>query len=224
MSSTISSAPPVEAVVQGVEGPPNYDQPRSTQPSSEIQTSPTESRSGLVKRAMEKTADKLHRNKSAPQRTSQLSQSQPSLPMGSSSKRVFSLSRKGKERVSADGHGALSLSYEYPSAVPEHSPDETATAQSQLLGPVSRPSGHRRKSSSTSGHQADDDSPFITPRSPPFGPSRSFLSIFRGDGSVCHDIVSYWFHPLTASLDACRYANPNTSLTGPPLGRRPRCG
>ena len=66
--------------------------------------SPTEqTRSGIVKRAMEKTADKLSRSRSAPAKP-QLSQSQPSIsPPGH--RRLFSLSRKGKEKLAADDEG-----------------------------------------------------------------------------------------------------------------------
>lgn len=96
---------PVNPVVQGVEGPPNYETSHTvpSRSSSEAHTSPTESKSGIVKRAMEKTADKLHRSKSAVTKTT-LSQSQPSLLAGSH-KRVLSRSKKGKERLSADTEG-----------------------------------------------------------------------------------------------------------------------
>lgn len=111
---------PIQVVVQGVEGPPDYDQPAPPHPEPEP-SSLTEPRpSGIVKRAMEKTADKLHRSKSAATRPSQLSQSQPSLPAGSQHKRVFSLSRKGKERMSADGIGALLCILHIDGPVPEH--------------------------------------------------------------------------------------------------------
>lgn len=94
-----------KAVLQGVEGPPGYDQPATvpSRTSSETHTSPTESKSGVVKRAMERTADKLHRSKTSVTGVA-LSQSQPSLPAGSH-KRHFSRSKKGKERLSADGDG-----------------------------------------------------------------------------------------------------------------------
>ncbi|EKM60816.1 uncharacterized protein PHACADRAFT_246979, partial [Phanerochaete carnosa HHB-10118-sp] len=95
-----------KAVLQGVEGPPDYDQPATvpSRTSSETHTSSTESKSGIVKRAMERTADKLHRSKSSVTGAS-LSQSQPLLPAGSH-KRHFSRGKKGKERLSADGDGA----------------------------------------------------------------------------------------------------------------------
>lgn len=62
--------------------------------------------------------------------------------------------------------------------------DETSATQSQLVGTALglRPF-HRPKTSQTSSH-GDDDSPFITPRSPPFGPSKSIMNILRGDSSV----------------------------------------
>lgn len=109
----MSSGTPVKVVVQGVEGPPDYHQPTQPHPSLQVQSNTLlEPRpSGIVKRAMERTADKLHRSKSAAVRPSQLSQSQPSLPVGTQHRRVFSLSRKGKERMSADGDGAHRYSY-----------------------------------------------------------------------------------------------------------------
>lgn len=96
----MSEDAPVKAFVQSVEGPPNYE---PSAPKSPTEDSPTERKSRIVKRAMEKTADKLHRTVSASNK-SQLSQSQPSLPV-TGHKRIFSLSRKGKEKVQPDGEG-----------------------------------------------------------------------------------------------------------------------
>ena len=57
----------------------------------------TDSKGGVIKRAMEKASDKLGRNRPL------LSQSQPSLPQ-SSPGRMLSLSRgKGKERQAQEG-------------------------------------------------------------------------------------------------------------------------
>ncbi|KAI0343992.1 hypothetical protein BDW22DRAFT_1355240 [Trametopsis cervina] len=152
----------VKAIIQGAEGPPDYEH-TSSKPRLSTGGSPTESRTSVVRRAVGKTADKLYRSKS-PGTPDQLSQSQPAVSSGT--RRMFSLSRKGKERAPPEGE------------------DEPPTAQSQVLSPTLglRPS-HRRKTSQTSA-RGDDDSPFITPRSPPFGPSRSILNIFRGDGSM----------------------------------------
>lgn len=102
----------VKALVQGVEGPPNYEPPLPKSPAEE---SPTEVKGGIVKRAMEKTADRLHRTVSAGNK-SQLSQSQPSLPV-TGHKRIFSLSRKGKERVTLDGEGTSVIRYPQPSSI-----------------------------------------------------------------------------------------------------------
>ena len=110
---------PVKALAAGAEGPPNYpsNTTTTTSPSSSPLPTPTaaaESRSSIVRRAMEKTADKLHRSRSSTaksvqqqQQQHQLSQSQPALPLSSSPKRnIFSLSRKGKERCSGELDGA----------------------------------------------------------------------------------------------------------------------
>ena len=104
--------------------------------------------------------------------------------------------------------------------VPDVRLDESRTAHSQLLSPVSRPLGHRRKSSQSSSQQADDDSPFITPRSPPFGPSRSFLNIFRGDGSVSTNASCLGSFHLPMALDARGHPNTDTSFASITLGRR----
>lgn len=162
----------VRVIAQGVEGPPNYDQPPPRSPGSP---------GSFVRRTVERATDKLHRNKS-PSKT-QLSQSQPALSLQGPRSVFHRSSWKGKERAIQGGKGKfaqapLCISLTLGS-------DEVPSIQSQFLTPPTssmRPS-HRRKVSQTSTH-ADDDSPFITPRSPPLGPSRSILNIFRGDGSV----------------------------------------
>ncbi len=170
---------PVKVLVAGTEGPPEYTSSSPLQPPETAR--PTDTRSGIVKRAMEKTAGKLTRT-ITPGSRAQLSQSQPSLP-ATSPKRIFGMSRKGKERSSTDGDGEqhnlrlLWRSHNCRSC-------DSVIAHSQLVGQeASVRSSGRRKSSSTAP-QAEDDSPFITPRSPHFGPTRSLLNIFRGDGSV----------------------------------------
>ena len=72
--------------------------------------------------------------------------------------------------------------------------EDVAGAQSQALGLPSdaRPSGSRRRSTQTTA-QADEDSPFIVPRSPRLRPTRSFLSVFRGDGSVSIELCGESF-------------------------------
>lgn len=100
--------------------------------------------------------------------------------------------------------------------------DEVPSSQSQFLAPSLglRPS-HRRKTSQTSTH-AEDDSPFITPRSPPFGPSRSIMNIFRGDGSVrtlwcCHIEVQSALNERIY-IDARGHSNSDPSTAGNALG------
>lgn len=84
-------------LVAGTEGHTNYDAPL---PKIEKQDSSAGiAKSGIMQRAMELTADKLSRSKSVGKQ-SQLSQSQPTLPVPSPGhRRIFSLSRKGKERA-----------------------------------------------------------------------------------------------------------------------------
>ena len=67
-------------------------------------TNTTEPRGGIVKRAMGKAADGLNKSMSlGTNLKSQLSQSQPSLPV-SAHRRIFSLSRtKGKEKATGEG-------------------------------------------------------------------------------------------------------------------------
>ncbi|KAH9947944.1 hypothetical protein B0H21DRAFT_690917 [Amylocystis lapponica] len=150
--------------VAGVEGLPKYPAKRNDavpEPRS------PDSKAGIVKRAMEMTADKLGRSRSVGSK--QISQSQPALP-AQSPRRIFSLSSRNRTREKSDLRN-------------------DAAAQSQvLLSPSSPPTssilaslrGHRRMSSGA----MDDDSPFITPRSPLFGPSKPEQSTFRGQGSM----------------------------------------
>lgn len=102
---TMSDEASVKVIAQGVEGPPNYDQP-----SSPPIGSPTESKSSFVKRTVERAADKLHRSKSPSK--AQLSQSQPSLSLqGHASRSVFHRSSwKGKERAVQGGKGTHTAS------------------------------------------------------------------------------------------------------------------
>lgn len=92
----------VKAIVQGVEGPPDYEPSSTNSP-------PADSRGSIVRRAMEKTADRLHGSKS-PSSKAQLSQSQPALPLPGH-KRMFSLSRKGKEKAAQGGDGAHTFTH-----------------------------------------------------------------------------------------------------------------
>ncbi|RPD81684.1 hypothetical protein L226DRAFT_577428 [Lentinus tigrinus ALCF2SS1-7] len=118
----------------------------------------SDSKGRVVKRAMEKTADKLSRGKSL------LSQSQPALPLPGH-RRMFSLTRgKGKERQT-DG--------------------EQHVSRSQVLAsPPSSPPLSPRRHPRVSGATGEDDSPFITPSSPSLGPARPESLIFRGFRSM----------------------------------------
>lgn len=153
----MSDDPFIQPILAVPEGPPEY--PAN---SSGAQLSPKRS---IVKRAIDKTTDKF-------QSRAQLSQSQPSLPSSQGNRRVFSLTRaKSKER--------------------QLNEDEPATSQSSSLSPTHPPSFLRRLSSggkqiqvTPATPQLEDESPFITPRSPPFGPTKSMFNIFRGDGSM----------------------------------------
>ncbi|KAH8100480.1 hypothetical protein BXZ70DRAFT_937353 [Cristinia sonorae] len=149
-------------IIQGIEGPPNYSPNAASDSPADLSTSP-DTRTGIMKRAMGKTTDR--RSKSIGHKSSAMSQSQPALPTSGTHRRIFSLSRsKGKEKVSAD--------------------DDLATAQSQFVTSPSSPTMPRRLSGKAMAVGQEDDSPFITPRSPPFGPTRSVFNIFRGDGSL----------------------------------------
>ena len=99
--------PPVKLIAAPAQGPPNY--PTLSAPRTPPILPSSESRSNIVKRAMGKTADRLNRSISLGSKN-QMSQSQPSLPVSSSPKRIFSLSRKGKERSTADEDGARIVS------------------------------------------------------------------------------------------------------------------
>ncbi|TCD70641.1 Sterol 3-beta-glucosyltransferase [Steccherinum ochraceum] len=150
-------------ITQVPEGPPEYPSNPSLDRSAELSTSP-DARTGIMKRAMGKTADRLSRSRSAGKQTPSMTQSSPALPV-SGHRRIFSLNRsKGKEKASTD--------------------DDLTTAQSQLVASPTSPSLPRRLSGRSTVAAQDDDSPFITPRSPPFGPTRSVFNIFRGDGSL----------------------------------------
>ncbi|KAF7792479.1 hypothetical protein EIP86_003520 [Pleurotus ostreatoroseus] len=102
----MADVPKLKVVAAGAEGPPEYTS------SSPPKTSPPilspESRIGAVRRAMEKTADKLNRRTSVSAKE-QMSQSQPVLPVATNPKRLFSVSRKGKERSSVDGRALQAI-------------------------------------------------------------------------------------------------------------------
>lgn len=178
----MSGTSPAHSAVPGIEGPPNYPSDSTEQKSSDVNASGSVSPS-FVKRAMD-TADKL--NKST---RSLLSQSQPSLPAISPSRRNIISRGKGKEKATSNDGKRLgvrmcmadihSVVFDRPVA------DETTTAQPSNPNSVLRRTSGRLAASLMND---PNDSPFITPRSPPFGPTRSMFNIFRGDGSVGYTI------------------------------------
>ncbi|CAL1696325.1 unnamed protein product [Somion occarium] len=151
----MSGDQPVNAIRNGVEP---FAYPSSSSSESSLQVGASGFNVARVKRVMEKTADTLNRSRSL------LSQSQPSLPIMPSAHRRFLTRGKGKERASND--------------------DDLSTAQSQTLSGITTTSVLRRTSGRVPASHSNDDSPFITPKSPPFGPTRSMFNIFRGDGSM----------------------------------------
>lgn len=128
-----------------------------------------DSKSIFVKRAIEVAADKLGRRRSIGAK-SQLTQSQPALPASSSTFSRLRHRRSGKEKANGEG-----------------SEGDTAT-QSQILPSSQLTQGSssvtRRGLHRFSIRARDDDSPFITPRSPSLGPRRPDIGIFRGAGSI----------------------------------------
>ena len=84
----------LRVIAQGVEGPPNYDQPPPRSPGSP---------SSFVRRTVGLATDKLHRNKS-PSKT-QLSQSQPALSLQGHRSVFHRSSWKGKEKAIQGGKG-----------------------------------------------------------------------------------------------------------------------
>lgn len=170
-------------ITQIAEGPPNYPPNANPDRPADVSASP-DGKSGIMKRAMGRTTEVLSRSKSAGNKAPAMSQSQPSLPV-SGHRRIFSLNRgKGKERASADGERSRRICNHGLGQDLTHGVDEIATAQSQYMPSSASPSLPRRLSGRSALASPDDDSPFITPRSPPFGPTRSVFNIFRGDGSV----------------------------------------
>ncbi len=138
----------------------------------------TDFTSGVVKRAMDKTVDKLARGKSL------LSQSQPSLPPPGH-RRMFSLTRgKGKERQTA----GASIPFLVTSKGSHNriiTLGEQPISRSQVLSsPPSSPPLSPRKHPRVSGATGEDDDPFITPSSPSLGPSHPESLVFRGFRSV----------------------------------------
>ncbi|RDX56200.1 hypothetical protein OH76DRAFT_1396537 [Lentinus brumalis] len=143
---TPPAATPTTAV-----SPPTSPSSASGEPVSDI-------KGGVVKRAMDKTVDKLGRGKSL------LSQSQPSLPPPAH-RRMFSLTRgKGKERQTAG--------------------EQTISRSQVLSSPPSSPPLSPRKHTRVSGATGEDDDPFITPSSPSLGPSHPESLVFRGFRSM----------------------------------------
>ncbi|EMD41640.1 glycosyltransferase family 1 protein [Gelatoporia subvermispora B] len=129
--------------------------------------STNDSRGGIIRRAVGMTADRLGRSGSLGK--AQLSQSQPTLPT-QAPRRLLSLSNKAKGKEKA---------HTTDSAVHEGDTPAASTQTSTSLAPTLAAAYRRKQHTSTTG---EEDSPFITPGSPPLGPSRPDL--FRGFGSM----------------------------------------
>ncbi|KAF8898480.1 hypothetical protein BD779DRAFT_1484170 [Infundibulicybe gibba] len=149
-------APVVDTSPQALEFPEAPSGSRLDEAQKDVGSTPN--RVKRLSAAVEKTVDKL--NKSITNLKS------PVTPPPTGHKRMFSLSRKGKGRVQPGDSGDMS-----PQSVTKtplaSRPSSPALAQPQ----PSRPSA------------SQDDSPFISPPSPP-PTSRPTLIPFRGDGSV----------------------------------------
>ncbi|KAG6891077.1 hypothetical protein C0995_014166 [Termitomyces sp. Mi166 len=161
------------------------------QQSSPKQVPSTPSRVKRLSAAVEKSVDRLSRSI-----TARSGPTSPPTPPPAGRRRLFSLSRKGKPKDnSADPEGAPFSTNVLP---------DSLSLVSTLTPSVSRSTLPKSASASTSGvtpregfpffttpvpvkpatksGTSNDDSPFITPPSPP--PTRPPLSPFRGDGSM----------------------------------------
>ncbi|KAG6814047.1 hypothetical protein H0H92_003897 [Tricholoma furcatifolium] len=158
-------------------------EPQSQLPQKEVASTPSRVKriSAAVEKSVEKTVDKLSRSISA-----KSTHASPTTSPQSGHRRLFSLSRKGKAKDNVDD------------------PEESLSSVSNLTPSPSRSASPRRVSTASSGfapHDGllflaaptpvkpslpsgipNDDSPFITPPSPP--PTRPALSPFRGNGSI----------------------------------------
>ncbi|KAI0651552.1 hypothetical protein C8Q79DRAFT_43404 [Trametes meyenii] len=133
--------------------PPSTGDPSAIESPESAQT-PTVPKDSIAHRALEKTRN-----------TPLLSQSQPTLPP-QGHRRMFSLTKKGKEKQTHDG-------------------DKPTASQSQVLvPPASPPALARRKSHRKAAASGEDESPFITPGSPSLGPSHTESAIWRGFRSM----------------------------------------
>ncbi|KAK7064572.1 sterol 3-beta-glucosyltransferase [Favolaschia claudopus] len=153
----ISPLPPSSSVVV------NDTSPEALGMAESKESETSRSRVKRLSNTMEKTVNKLGRSLSGKASSSSPGSPSPVKSTGSPSsrhKRLFSLSRKGKERAEDD----------------MLSPPSSASTPS-----ASRPSSPMRVPHAS---DAPDDSPFITPPSPTLAPSRPSLSAFRGDGSM----------------------------------------
>lgn len=186
-------------------------------PSTSEDPTATQDKANVVRRVMEKTADKLNRSKSLERRGPQ----GPSSKQPASPRRVFSLTRKGKEKQPVDDgafhHASLDL-------ICAH------TFHCHLMCAYKARSSTRSKRSSPSTPSEPDESPFIRPPSPTHLPRRPSLQPFTGDGSVSTcSFYSYIFSMCSAGLldtmsrpkaksasHTRRSLSPHTLVTGGP--------
>jgi sterol 3beta-glucosyltransferase len=144
----------------------------SNQPVSEdSQRSQGSSRVKRLSATIEKTVDKLTRSTSP--------KSSSPTPTSSTPRRVFSLSRKTRHQGSGseEHSGATGASSFWDSSFDEHIAAQGSPTGSSLVV----------NTGSKTLTMPADDSPFISPPSPPPRPS---LTPFRGDGSVRHGPIA----------------------------------
>jgi len=96
-----------------------------------------------------------------------------------------------------------------------------ASPQGQMPKKVT-PKGYPNSEDVQSLDAAQDDSPFIRPRSPSPLRSRPSLQPFRGTGSVGFPPLSRVFIDKSRGLDACRNSNSHSSSTSSSMGKRSR--
>ncbi|KAF5377187.1 hypothetical protein D9615_006328 [Tricholomella constricta] len=170
---TLDTSP--EALELGVEA-----QPQLLHKDESYTPSRVKRLSAAVEKSVEKTVDKLSRSiNGISGRTS------PTTPPPSGHRRLFSLSRKGKPRdISGDADDSRSpASNMTPSASRSTSPKPASSSIPTTANREEFPlfASPKLIKPSIPTVTPNDDSPFITPPSPPLRPA---LSPFRGDGSM----------------------------------------
>lgn len=164
--STLAHDPTVAPVVQTSPQTLEIADPNDSESPSKSQG---QSRVARLSSTIEKTVDKLSKSVGG--------KSGNSTPSSPSHRRVFSLSKKSRH-IPGDESAA------------RQSPDEDPTLTTSSVGTTSTPHQNRSLVVMKSSDKAismttapTDESPFISPPSPPLRPSPT---PFRGDGSVRH--------------------------------------